>query len=206
MKLVLAAITAVTAAACQGKSTLMAEVDGVVLPEADQTIAALDGPSVTIIPQGNEDLYKLPTGPVVRIAADRGVSWRRVKQVKDRLEKQGSTPVLLAGVGITTEVRAFSPYQELRPGRHLVLDASRDGSFFAGEGDRDKGTRVQSFDHLHISKSSIREVLGPLVQKSGLHDVEVRVDAHLNWADMVRAVDGSRTCCPGVDMRATLVE
>jgi hypothetical protein len=196
----------VTLAGGCGQNHLMAQIDGVVLPECDESIPAEPGPMVTILPDAHEDLYKLPTGPVVRIAADRGVSWRRVRDVADRLRKQGSRPVLLVGRGITSEIRAFEPIEALQPSTHLVLDASRDGSFFVGPADTQKGTRVQAFDHQHIAKSFIRETLGPIVKERGLHDVEVRIDPHADWSDMVRAVDGARTCCPGVEMRATLVE
>jgi hypothetical protein len=205
MKRALVVAVLAVVAAC-GKNHLMAEVDGAVVPEADDTIAAEAGPNVTILPDAHEELYKLPAGPVVRIAADRGVSWRRVKDMKERLARQGSRAVLLVGRGLTDEVRAFEPIQELRPGPHLVLDAGKDGGFFVGPGDGGNGTRVQAFDHQHIAKSFIREAMGPMVAKTKLHDVEIRVDPHMNWVDVVRAIDGARTCCPGVDMRASLVE
>ena len=65
---------------------------------------------------------------------------------------------------------------------------------------------MKSFDEQHIAKSFIREAMSPIVAQYKIHDVEVRVDPHINWADVVRAVDGARTCCDGVEMRASLFE
>ncbi len=184
----------------------MAQVDGVTLPECDQTVPADPGPTIAFWADAHEEQYPLPTGPVVRIAADRGVSWRRVKLMEDRLRAQGSRPVLLCGVGATDRVAAFEPTQALEPGKHLSFFADLHGHFFIGEPDGDKGTEVKAFDNEHIAKSFVRETMSPMVAKYGVHDVEVHVDPHMQWADMVRAIDGSRTCCQGIAMRATLVE
>jgi len=182
----------------------MAQIDGVTLPECDESVAAPDGPTFAFWAEAHEEQYPLPKGAVVRIAADRGVSWRRVEVVAKRLEQQGSKPVLLCGVGSTDQIGAFEPFAELHPGDHLTLDASR-GQFFVGH-PGGKGTQVKSFDEQHIAKSFIREAMSPIVAQYKIHDVEVRVDPHMNWADVVRAVDGARTCCDGVAMRASLFE
>jgi hypothetical protein len=184
----------------------MAQIDGVTLPECDETVPAADGPTFAFWAEAHEEQYTLPKAPVVRIAADRGVSWRRVKQIEDRLRAQGSTPVLLCGVGSTDRIAAFAPTQPLDQGKHLSLWANLHGDFFVGEPDGDKGTHVQAFDNEHIAKSFIRETMSPMVAKYGVHDVEVHVDPHIQWADMVRAIDGSRTCCEGIAVRASLVE
>src|SRR5262245_18841680 len=144
------------AAGC-GQNPLMAQVGNAVLPDCDKTVPAADGPTITIWAESHEELYTLPTGPVVRIAADRMVSWRRVKQLAQRLETQGSKPVFLCGVGITTEIAAFEPTEPLRPGKHLTVEASKDGEFFVGHPDSDKGTRVRAFDQRHIAKTFVRE-------------------------------------------------
>jgi hypothetical protein len=200
-----AVLVLVVAATACGKNPRLAEVDGQTLPECDQTVPADDGPTFAFGLRDHEENLTLPKGPVVRIAADRSVSWRRVKAVAERVEKQGSRPVFLCGVGATSKVAAFAPTEALHPGEHLVFDAGHEGDFFVARGD-DKGTEVKSFDQEHIAKSFIRETMGPLVKESGLHDVEVRADPHMEWADLVRAVDGSRTCCEGVSMRASLIE
>jgi hypothetical protein len=197
-------LLAVGATAC-GKNPLLARVDGQTLPECDQSVAAADGPNFAFGLRDHEEAMTLPKGPIVRIAADRSVSWRRVKAVAARIEQQGSKPVFLCGIGVTDEVAAFVPTEALHPGEHLVFDAGHEGDFFVARGN-DKGTEVKAFDHEHIAKSFIRETLGPLVAESGIHDVEVRADPHMEWADLVRAVDGSRTCCEGTPMRASLIE
>ena len=199
------ALIAVVGLAACGKNPLLARVDGQTLPECDQSVAAADGPNFSFGLRDREDQMQLPKGPVVRIAADRSVSWRRIKMVADRIRKQGSRPVYLCGVGVTDKVAAFEPTETLHPGKHLVFDAGNEGDFFVAKGD-DKGTEVHAMDHEHIAKSFIRETLGPLVSESGIHDVEVRADPHIEWADLVRAVDGSRTCCGETPMRASLIE
>ena len=192
-------------AAC-GPNKHMAQIDGVTLPECDRTVPAEAGATIAFWPDAHEELYPLPKAPVVRIAADRGVSWRRVKIMADRIRAQGSRPVLLCGIGATDGIAAFDPTEPLQPGKHLSLWANLHGDFFVGEPDGDKGTHVQAFDNEHIAKSFIRETMSPMVAKYGVHDVEVHIDPHINWADMVRAIDGSRTCCQGIAMRASLVE
>jgi hypothetical protein len=192
-------------AAC-GPNKHMAQIDGVVLPECDETVPADAGPTIAFWADAHEELYPLPKGPVVRIAADRAVSWRRVAQMEDRLRKQGSRPVLLCGIGATDGIAAFEPFEPLHPGKHLSFFADLHGHFFVGEPEGDKGTEVKSVDNEHIAKSFIREAMSPMVAKYGVHDVEVHVDPHMQWADMVRAIDGSRTCCQGIAMRASLVE
>jgi hypothetical protein len=192
-------------AAC-GPNKHMAQIDGVTLPECDETVAAPDGPVFAFWAEAHEEQYPLPKAPVIRIAADRAVSWRRVKQVADRIRAQGSTPVFLCGVGMSDKIAAFDPVAKLQPGPHFGIRANLHGELYVDEPYGTYTTHVQSFDNEHIAKSFIREAMTPLVAKYNVHDVEVHVDPHLQWADMIRAVDGSRTCCPGVAMRASLIE
>jgi hypothetical protein len=199
------ALIAVVGLAACGKNPLLAREGGQTLPECDQSVAAADGPTFAFGLRDREDQMALPKGPVIRVAADRSVSWRRVKMVADRIKQQGSRPVFLCGVGVTDEVAAFEPTETLHPGEHLVFDAGAEGDFFVARGN-DKGTEVRAMDHEHIAKSFIRETMVPLVSESGIHDVEVRADPHMDWADLVRAVDGSRTCCGDTPMRASLIE
>jgi hypothetical protein len=198
-------VLAVVLAGC-GKNPLMAEVDGVTLPECDDVVPAAPGPIVAVSDDTHEEDLKLPADKVVRIAAERSVSWRRVKQLAARVAKQGSSPVLLVGRGISSDVGAFEPVEALHGGKHLTLNATRDGKFCLGHPDSDQLYCVQGHDRTHIARTFVRETLSAAVKQYGLHDVEVTVDPGMNWADMIRAVDGARTCCEGVAMRATLVD
>ena len=184
----------------------MAEIDGVTLPECDETVTAPDGPVFAFWAEAHEEEYRLPTGPVVRIAADRDVSWRRIKVVDDRLKQQGSKAVLLCGVGSTDQIAAFDPFEKLDGGPHFKVRAFKKGEMFIDEPYGTYTTHVQSFDNQHIAKSFIREAMTPLVAKYNVHDVEVTADPAMHWVDVVRAVDGARTCCTGVEMRASLFE
>ena len=134
------------------------------------------------------------------------MSWRRVRGLADRIEKQGARAVLLVGRGHTNEIVAFQPTEPLRPGKHLTLDAMMTGKFCLAHPDAEARYCVQSGDTTHISRPFVEQAVAKAVKGYGLRDVEVTVDPHMNWAEVVRAIDGARTCCPGIDVRASLVE
>jgi hypothetical protein len=197
------AVAAAALATACGKNPLMATVGDVVLAECDDVIPAEDGPTVVVGPETHEEDLTLPTGPVVRIAADRQVSWRRVHQLVQRLDKQGSRAVLLVGKGLSTEIGAFDPVEQLHPGTHLTLNATRDGQFCIQHPDAEKAYCVKAYDHLHIARTWIRDAMTLAVSQYQVKDVEVSVEPAMQWADVVRAIDGVRTCCP-VEVRASL--
>jgi hypothetical protein len=47
----------------------------------------------------------------------------------------------------------------------------------------------------HIHRTFVREDVREAVKEYDLSEVEVRVNPSAEWADVVRAVDGARTCC-----------
>jgi len=200
---VVALAGALALAGCS-KNPLMATVGDVYLPDCDAVIPAAAGPTVSVGPQTHEESLQLPKAPVIRIAADRGVSWRRVQGLAERIEKQGSRPVFLVGRGHTSEIVAFEPTQALQPGKHLTLDVMMSGKFCISHPDAEERYCVQSGDRLHISRPFVEQAVAKAVKGYRIHDVEVKVDPHMNWAEMVRAVDGARTCCQGTEVRASL--
>jgi hypothetical protein len=50
-------------------------------------------------------------------------------------------------------------------------------------------------DGKHVDRAFVREIIRQAVKQYGLTAVHVRPQAELEWADVVRAVDGARTCC-----------
>ena len=57
---------------------------------------------------------------------------------------------------------------------------------------------LESGDRQHISALFVRGVMEKAVAQYGIAQARVTPDPDLAWADLVRAVDGTRTCCRGM--------
>jgi hypothetical protein len=192
---------AVLVAACG--NNYVTEIDGAWLTSCDQVIEPDDGPTVVLLPSSHEEDFALPHAPVVRIAPDGQVSWRRVRGIRDRLVASGARPVLL--VGAHGHISAISLVDKLGPGRHIQLGATNDGKFCIGSPVSDQLYCVKGMDEHNISSAFIRESIRKAVTEWQLHDVEVTVDPAMGFANVVRALDGVRTCCD-TPVRAALIE
>ncbi|MCE9572639.1 MAG: hypothetical protein K8W52_05740 [Deltaproteobacteria bacterium] len=190
------------AAACG--NNYVTDIDGAWIPACDQTIVPEDGPTVVILPATHEEDVALPHAPAVRIAADGQVSWRRVKAVRDRLIAAGARPVLL--VGGHGDIHALALEDKLHDGKHLHLAATNDGKFCLGHPDSDQLYCVKGSDEHNISAAFIREAMRKAIGEYKLYDVEVTVDPAMGWTNVVRALDGVRTCCYETAVRASLVQ
>ena len=197
------AAAALLTAACG--NTSLTEIDGAWLPACDQVVPAADGPTVVLLPSSREEDVALPHAPVVRIAADGQVSWRRVRKVRDRLIADGARPVLL--VGAHGDVHAISLEDKLAPGKHLRLVATNDGKFCLSHPDSETEQLycVKGSDEHNVSSAFIREAMRKAVDEYKLHDVEVSVDPSMGWANIARSLDGVRTCCGLIPVRAALL-
>ncbi len=197
LALLLVALTA----ACG--NNYVTEIDGAWIPACDQTIAPEAGPTVVLLPSTREEEVALPHAPVVRIAADGQVSWRRVKAVRDRLAAAGARPVLL--VGGHGDIHALALEDKLAAGKHLRLTATNDGKFCLGHPDSDQLYCVKGSDAHNISSAFIREAMRKAIGEYKIYDVEVTVDPAMGWTNVVRALDGVRTCCYETAVRAALM-
>ena len=56
-------------------------------------------------------------------------------------------------------------------------------------------TFVQGLDEKHIHRAFVRGNVDEAARAYQLREVQVRVEPDVEWADVVRTVDGARTCC-----------
>ena len=64
----------------------------------------------------------------------------------------------------------------------------------------------QGGDRRHVHRAFGREHIREAVKAYERHEVRVRVDPAIEWADAIRAVDGARTCCGDTRVAAALVQ
>jgi hypothetical protein len=188
-----AAIAAVLASLALGCSNnLLAYIDGALLPDADQSMPADDGPTLVVKAETVDATLAVPKGPVVRLAIDRAVPWLRVEALIHRVEAAGARPVLL--VGQRQHVRAFQLHDPLGAGESIVVRVDDGGQHCVSK----TGVlemRCTKGAGKHIHRAFVREDVREAVKEYGLAQVQVRVNPLAEWADVVRVVDGARTCC-----------
>ena len=186
---------------CQNK--FVATVGGALLAECDGVVTPAPGPLFVVKATTEETQLPLPAGPVIQLAVDRAVSWRRMSALLARVKAAHAQPVLL--VGVRDAVRAFVPNDVLTGGPSIELVATPDGKFCmrppgATEAYCVKGTSG------HIQRDFVRETMRDAVKAYGLFEVAVHVDASMEWADVVRTIDGARTCCDKTKVKVALVD
>jgi hypothetical protein len=179
------------ATACGRNDRLFAYVGKAMLPECDGVIAAPSGEDVILLPSDTQTI--IPTAPVIRIAADRFVAWNKVRDVARQVEAQGSQPVFL--VGVNNKIRAFELSEELSGELAIRVTATADGKACVQRPGSELASCVQSVSGQHIERASVREFVEEAMKETGLTEVEVAAEATLGWADVVRTIDGARTCC-----------
>jgi hypothetical protein len=184
-----------------GPNPYEARIEGVLLPDAQGVIKMPEGPLVKV--KAGEPDPELPDAPLIKLAIERSVPWERVAALIAAIEAKGATAVPL--VGVRTSAFGFVLNDELK-GPAIQLTSTPDGKFCVGPPGVDEAKCVQSSDKQHINRSFVRETIREAVQAYDLGDVEVWVPADLHWADVVRTIDGARTCCKGVEVRVHLHE
>lgn len=180
-------------AACANKGE--AEVDGVLLPQADGLIDAPDGATMAVSAE-TIDSAPIPAGSgVVRLAVARDVPWDRVSALVERVKAAGRAPVLLAGHA--HKVRAFRLEDDKARGVERIIEVISyiDGKACVRPPGSIEAICVQSPDGRYIDRAFLREQVRQQVKQFDITTVEVEVASGLPWADVVRTIDGARTCC-----------
>jgi hypothetical protein len=186
-------IAALALAGCKSKGH--AEVDGILIPQADGTIDAPEGATMAVN-ASTIDTAKVPDGsPVVRLAIAREVPWDRVAGLIERVKAAGKSPVLLAGDD--HNVKGFRLEDDRARGvdRAITVIAYVDGKACVQPPGGIEAKCVKSPDGKYIDRAFLRELVREQVNTFEVRTVEVEVASGLPWADVVRAIDGSRTCC-----------
>ena len=106
-----------------------------------------------------------------------------------------ATPAPTLVVGRYRHLRAFTLEDELDAGPAIKITATAQGKFCVGPPGTDLAYCLESADRRHISAAFVREVIGKAVAEYDLHQGRVDIDDDILWADLVRTLDGARTCC-----------
>jgi hypothetical protein len=194
-----AALAAGALTAACGPNPREARVAGVPLVDATGVEVAADGPVVAVTRA--ELAPAIPAAPVVRLAIARDVRWSEVQALLGRLEADGVQPVLL--VGKRGRVHGFRLEDEVA-GPPIQLTSTPDGKFCVGPPDVGEAKCVQSVDRLHISRAYVRETIREAVRAYQLADVDAVLSPDLHWVDVVRTIDGARTCCRDTEVRVRI--
>lgn len=180
-------------AGCKGKGH--AEVDGILIPQADGVTDAADGATLAVN-KDTIDAAKVPAGAkVVRLAIARDVAWDRVSALVQRVEQAGSTPVLLAGDDHKVKGFQLEDDGAREVDRVIKVIAYSDGKACVQPPGSIEAICVQSPDGRYIDRAFLREQVRKQVKTFEIQTVEVELASGLQWADVVRTIDGARTCC-----------
>lgn len=179
-----------------------AKVDGVLLAQADGVREAPDGPTLAV-DEKTIDAAVVPTGAkVVRLAIGRKVRWNQVQALMDKVRAAGARPVLL--VGDSYRVREMPLEDEWPGGPALQVMAYIDGKACVQPPGAIEAKCVQSGTKQYIERAFLRELVREQVRAFQIEQVEVELPTTLPWYDVVRTIDGARTCCRETKMKVRL--
>jgi hypothetical protein len=196
-----AAALLVAAASCGDNSD--ATIDGVLLAQADGVSEPPEGMNLAVDVDTIEKAVVPAGAKVVRLAIGRKVHWNQVQALASRVQAAGARPVYL--VGNWNKTRAFA-IEDTWPGgnRAIQIIDYVDGKACIQPPGSVEAKCVQSSTKNYIEEAYVREFVREQVKMFDLPLVEVDLPASLAWADVVRTIDGARTCCQGITVRVRL--
>ena len=181
------------------------EVEGVLIPQADGNVMPDEAPTVTLKPGERADAVELPEGPAVRLAIARDASYGQAKELIKRVEAAGKRPIIL--VGERYKLRAIELNDKISsPRKAIRLVATPDGKACVAPPDNPESKCVFQQHSSHVSTAYVREFVREAVRGYGLTEVRVFVRPSVEWADVIRAIDGARTCCDDVTPKVRLAD
>jgi hypothetical protein len=197
---ILCAGLALALAACGAKGD--ATIEGVLLAQADGVEEAPEGPTIAA-DLTTIDAAKVPTGAkIVRLAIGREVLWTQVQALVAKVKATGATPVYL--VGDWHHVKALNLEDEWPGGPAIKVISYVDGKACVQPPEAIEAKCVQSGTKKYIERAFLRELVREQVKMFEVTQVEIELPTTIRWADVVRTIDGSRTCCEGTRMRVRL--
>jgi hypothetical protein len=190
------ALTAAAAIGCGGKGD--ATVDGVLLAQADGLVDAPEGATLAVDEKTVASAVVPSGAKIVRLAVGRKVPWNQVQALMRKVEAAGARPVLLAGN--RSHVKAIN-LDDPWPGgdRSIQVTAYIDGKACVQPPGAIEAKCVQSGTKDYIERAYVRELVREQVKMFSIEQVEVELPATLQWVDVVRTLDGARTCCKSLD-------
>jgi hypothetical protein len=182
------------------KANRQAEVAGIWIAQADSLLPVPeDAPVLTLKP--GEPLGAPPEGKDIRLAIARETPWSEVRTAIETLRKAERTPHLL--VASERKVGGLSLSDEMQ-GAAIDVIVMDEGKLCVAPPESREAKCVQRPDRKHIDRAYTRELVREAVKGYGLRNAVIEVPPNLQWADLVRAVDGARTCCFEKEVRVRL--
>jgi hypothetical protein len=181
---------ALFAAAPACDSHLDAKVGGALLPQALDVGPAGEGPTVVVLP--GKPAPELAAGPV-RLAIDHAVPWSELAPLLDAADKAGAKPTFL--VGQRNRIHGFRLSDELKDEYTLRFRPTSVGKFCLSPPGTHEAYCVETGTRRHISAVYVREAVQKAVAEYGITQAWVVPDPDSRWGDIVRTIDGARTCC-----------
>ncbi len=178
--------------ACTGPK--QASVEGAELAQATGVFKPEDADATIVLSPDNLK-PTIPAGKTIRLAVERTVTWKDVHPFLERLDAAHKKIIFL--VGRRHYTRAFHLREKLKvgPTQAFRLIATSKGRSCVAPAGSPQMSCVQRADKRHIDRAFTRDIVRTAHKRYGLSDVIVEIDADLEWADVVRAVDAARTCC-----------
>jgi len=193
-------VAAIVLVAACGPNPYQAKVEDILLADADEIVTVEDGPLVKLSLEYLEP--EIPDAPVFQLAIARDVSWERVQKTLAAARDKGARPVIL--VGRRSDIGALVLSEEIA-GPSIHLTSTPDGKFCVGPPTTNEAKCVQGADKKHVQRAFVRETIRDAVKAYGITEVDVMVTPDLEWADVVKTIDGARTCCADVDVKVKLL-
>jgi hypothetical protein len=190
MRRALAILVVLVASACD--SHFDAKVGGALLPQALDVMpsGAGEGPTVVVLP--GKPAPALAAGPV-RLAIDHAVPWSELAPILDAADKAGAKPTFL--VGQRNLIRGFRLSDDLRDEYTLRFRPTSAGKFCLSPPGTREAYCVETGTRRHVSSIYVREAVQKAVAEYGITQAWVVPDQDTRWGDIVRTIDGARTCC-----------
>lgn len=138
------------------------------------------------------DLDAVPEAETIRLAPGKRVEWRQVRDAARALEDQGKKVALITAQ--RRRLGEFELYQEIE-GRPIQVLVRTDGTACVRLPGVEEAKCVQRVDARHIDRAHLRQLVREAIKASKLRSARVFVPPDMEWADVVRAVDATRTCC-----------
>jgi hypothetical protein len=201
---VFVAASAVAATGC--KNRFVAEVNGITLGECSSAKAAPDFTATQLTkvltknPDADGGLVAAAGNPAI-VAIERGVPWPRVRALLEQLQAAHKKPVLLCGN--VSDVREFVMSDEPTGGLTIQMVVEPKGKFCVQTPEIKEAYCVQGSNG-HIPRAEVRQTMRTTVKKWERVDVAVTIDPRTEWADVMRAIDGARTCCGTTEIYVAL--
>jgi hypothetical protein len=158
---------------------------------------AENAPVVEILP---DRPATVPDVPVVKLAIDRDATWGQVKATLHVIDQRKQKAVLLVAERRT--VRALARFDQVGDldvpellAHAIELTAYTDGKVCVRHPTVAEAKCVQAPSRTYIDGAFTRELVREAANGYGLSKAVADLPDGLQWDDVVRVIDGVRTCC-----------